>query len=203
MLKDYPDARKRKYDYEANYEQWIKIKDRFQIRQYLFGAFPEPFASGEMQVILFVNIEMTLRTLLKFYDNFRRVLGYDFDPFAVVFEVENKDSAFWNSVLKEHALLGILVGYGLDNSWFFQWNMQYMDAKDKNGAFVRSLPSGFDTNEDIANYDAQHFNLPIFRLFGLHQNVNIVKHYQKEREAIKRIYKGKDEVDVTLQWLTR
>lgn len=205
LRKEGLDAQPRRYNFDENYEKWLKIKDRFQIRQYLFGAFPEPFvAEGDkIETILFVNIEMTLRTLIAYYDNFRRLLGYDFDPFEVVFEVENRDSPFWNAVLKEHVLTGILVGYGLDDPWFFQWSMQYKDASGKPGEFIRTLPSGFDTDEEIQHYNAQNFLLPTYRVYGIHQGKEPLQSYKTEREHIKQIYKGKDEVDTTLEWLTR
>ncbi len=199
VIKDHPNARKKRYDYEENYKKWQEIKHRFHIRQYLFGSFP-----GDEDVpVFFANIEMTIRTLLNYYEEFRRVLGYDFDPFQIVFELENKDSKFWNDVLKNHALQGILLGFGVDSSWFFEWDIKYDDAQNKMGDFMRSLPTGYSSDEDFENYGPQNFTIPIFRTFGLHQDVELVERYEKEREQIKQLYKGKDEVDVALQWLTR
>ena len=63
--------RKKKYNFEANFKKWQEIKQRFPISQYLFGTFPSP-CEEKTDVLLFVNIEMTLRTLLKYYDDFRR-----------------------------------------------------------------------------------------------------------------------------------
>ncbi len=202
VLKDHPNARQKRYDYEANYDKWLQIKDRFQIKQYLFGAFPGSFGKDEFDVIVFVNIEMALRTLLNYYEHFHRVLG-DFDPFQVVFEVENRGSMFWNAILKNHALIGILLGFGADNSQFFDWNMKYIDEQNKMGDFVRSLPSCFNTDEDIENYGPNNFELPVFKVFGLYPDTGIVQTYKKEREQIKQLYKGRNEVDVALEWLTR
>lgn len=202
VLKDHPEARKRKYDFEKNYDKWIQSKNRFPIREYLFGSFPGS-TPDEFDIVLFVNIEMTLRTLINHYENFRRVLSYDFDPFQVVFEVENRNSVFWNSVLKDHALTGILIGFGVDNSWFFKWSLEHAKEQNKKGAFLESLPSAFDTDEDIENYGPQHFNLPIFKLYGLHPDHGLVQQYTNEREKIYGLYKSEDEVDLALNWLTR
>lgn len=194
--------RKKRYDYDANYENWQKIKDRFSISQYLLGSFPLPF-DDKVEIMLFVNIEETLRTLLKYYDDFRRVLGHDFDPFKAVFEVENKDSEFWKIVIQNHALQGILLGFGRDNAWFFEWKLNYKDTKDKMGKFLTSLPTKFAKNTDIENYDPQNFLLPVFTSYGLHPNQQLIEKYIKERKQINSLYKGRDEVDVALDWLTR
>lgn len=194
--------RKKRYDYDANYEKWQKIKDRFSIHQYLFGTFPLPF-DDKVEVVLFVNIEETLRTLLKYYEDFRRVLGHDFDPFLTVFEVENKDSEFWKTVMQHHALQGILLGFGRDNAWFFEWELQNKDEKSRMGKFLTSLPEKFVEDSDIKDYSPQDFLLPIFTIYGLHPDTQLVEKYEKERERIKALCKGRNEVDVALDWLTR
>ncbi len=195
-------TRREKYDYDANYEKWQKIKDRFSISQYLFGSFPLPF-DDKVEIVLFVNIEETLRTLLKYYDDFRLVLGHDFDPLNAVFEVEDKNSEFWKIVMQNHALQGILLGFGRDNAWFFEWKLSYEEEKGKMGEFFASLPTKFAEDGDIENYDPRNFLLPIFAVYGLHPNEQIVEKYKKERKQIRSLYKGRDEVDVALDWLTR
>ena len=193
---------KKRYDYNVNYEKWQKIKDRFPIHQYLFGAFPLPF-DDKVEVVLFVNIEETLRTLLKYYEDFRRVLGHDFDPFLTIFEVENKDSEFWKTVMQHHALQGILLGFGRDNAWFFEWELKNKDEKSRIGKFLTSLSKQFIEDSDIKEYNPQDFLLPIFMIYGLHPDAQLVKKYNDEREQIKALYKGKNEVDLALSWLSR
>ena len=191
------------YDFYANYHKWLEIKRRFPIRQYLFGTFSSRFRK-DTKVVLFVNIEMALRTLLKFYDDFRRALGFDFDPFQVVFEVENDGSKFWNGVMDSHALQGILLGYGRDNAWFFEWNAKYEKIEGKMGDFVRSLPSLAVLQHFVPYPNPHHFMLPTFGNYGLYSHDNpLIEQYKKEREAIKALYQGRDEVDVALDWLTR
>ena len=193
----------KRYDYDANYEKWKKIKHRFSIRNFLFGEFPSPFVD-QVDIVFFVNVEMTLRVLLKYYEDFRRVLGYDFDPVQVVFEVEKRDSPFWNGVVNSHALQGILLGFGRDNAWFFDWERKYREAPDQIGDFFRSLPFIVsDISQSIANYDSQHFSLPVFGICGIDPDKKLVIRYKKERKWIQKIYKGRDEVDVALEWLTR
>jgi hypothetical protein len=46
--------------------------------------------------------------------------------------------------------------------------------------------------------------LPIFRRYGFHlTDQALIEKYQNEHSRIKALYKGKDEVDLALSWLTR
>ncbi len=191
-----------RYDFATNYNRWEKIKDRFPIRQYLFGVFPSPYEKS-VELVLFVNIEMTVKTLLDHYADFRRLLGSDFDPLEVVFEVEDKQSSFWNTVLKKHSLIGILLGFGKNQSWFFETSVKYENQQGRIGAFIQSLPEKMVGEGYIDQYDPQHFSLPSFLHFGLHTEKAIIERYETERQSIKTLYKGKDEVDLALEWLTR
>ncbi len=193
--------RVKRYDYDANYEKWKKIKDRFSIRQYLFGSFYSRF-DERVEVLLFVNIEETLKTLLKYYEDFRRSLEYDFDPWQVIFDVENKESKFWKTVMHSYALQGILLGFGRENAWFFEWE-SHKNTGIKSEKFLTSLVKTFSDDEDIENYGPQNFLLPVFVKYGRHPKKKLVEKYTRERKQIKAIYKGKDEVDVALDWLTR
>jgi len=191
---------KARYDFRANYQKWQEIKSRFPIRQYLFGIFR---LDDKNETFYFVNIETTVRALLKYYEDFRRVLGYDFDPLQVVFEVEDSNSIFWNKIDKHHALLGILLGYGEDNAWFFRWMLKFEEAKCPIGEFFRTLPSK-STADFVIYPDPHNFHLPIFRNFGLYpEGKDLLKQYKKEQKQIKALYEGKDEVEVALEWLTR
>jgi hypothetical protein len=194
--------RRRRYDYDKNYEKWKQIKDRFPIRQYLFGSFLLPM-DDKVELVIFVNIEETLRTLLKYYGDFRRVLGRDFDPLQVVFEVEDRSSEFWNAVIRHHSLQGILLGFGRDNAWFFEWDLKYERERNQIGEFLASLPMTPVGDEEIENYGPHNFSLPIFTSYGLYPDKALIEGYKKERERIRSLYKGRDEVDVALNWLTR
>lgn len=191
------------YDFYENFQKWEKIKGRFPIRQYLFGKFPSS-RDEKTEYLLFLNIEETLRTLLKYYGDFKRVLGYDFDPFQVVFDIENRDSKFWNTVLDNAIPLGILLGYGRDNAYFFKWRVTYGGIKDTQGIFMDSLKRQFYEEPNILYPNPQHFVLPIFASFGLYPNdKQLIDKYKQEQKKIKNLYKGRDEVDVALEWLTR
>ena len=195
--------RTKKYDFFSNYQKWEEIKHRLPIKQYLFGKFKSRF-SDKTEIIIFANIEMTLRILLEFYDDFKRVLGAEFDPFQAVFELDNNSSKFWNCVMDNHALLGILLGYGRDNAWFFEWESKYGKNDDQVGNFIKSLPSTVYEQRDIRYPTPENFMLPIFGSYGLHPNDKLLfEQYKEEQQQIKKLYKGRDEVDIALEWLIR
>jgi hypothetical protein len=189
--------------YTSNYREWEKIKQRLPIHQYLFGTFK---LNSKYDVLVFVNIENTIKVLIRHYEIFHRTLGYDFDPLKIVFEVQNEKSQFWNDIMTHkygHTLLGILLGFGVDNSYFFNWDTQYRESSSPIGEFIRGLPTGF-YEKNILKPNYKKFNLPLFRSYGLHPtDKKLIKHYEKERLRIKKLYKGKDAVEVTLNWLTR
>jgi hypothetical protein len=194
---------RKRFDFYTHYYKWEKIKERFAIKQYLFGTFPPRLDHGP-ESLIFINVEMALKTLLEHYDDFRRVLGYDFDPLEAVFDVENRESQFWKSIMNNNMLVGILLGYGRENSWFFDWETKYKQQQSKIGEFLRSLPLINDAPHDILYPDPQHFPLPVFGSYGLYANQKkILGEFKKDQEKIKELYRGRDEVDLALEWLTR
>ncbi len=192
------------FDLKANFQKWEQIKRRFPVSQYLFGRFPNRY-DNSIDNLFFVNIEQMIRTLLANYIDFRRVLGYGFDPFQVVFEVENRDSKFWNDVQKHHVLLGILLGFGRDNSWFFEWMIQYDNTPGKQGDFFASFSSNFYQEiGQIYGPTSEAFFLPVFRTYGLYPtDKELFEQYKMDRQKINNLYQEQNEVDLALEWLTR
>jgi len=188
-------------DFLKYYLNWEKVKPKLSFNHYLFGKFS---LNEHYDVLFFVNIEMAIRTLIKYYNDYKRILGYDFDPFKIVFEVENPQSQFWNDIIKNHALLGILLGYGQANSWFFKWNLQYDNADSKMGNFIRHLHSKFYEKKIIKYPTSRYFSLPTFRSYGTYpDDKELLNRYNKERKKIKLLYLKHDPVNLALSYLTR
>ena len=105
--------------------------------------------------------------------------------------------------MQHDVLLGILLGFGRDNAWFFKW---YWREGEQNriGSFLRSLSRDCYKNQHVLDPNPQNFMLPVFVSFGLYPDDRpLIERYRKEREQIKALYRGRDEVDVALDWLTR
>ena len=96
------------------------------------------------------------------------------------------------------------MGFGRDNAWFFDWDMQYSEIEGPERAFIKSLPRIFYEDQYIMYPTPQRFELPIFASYGLYPNdQKLIEQYKKEQKKIKALYKNRDEVDVALDWLTR
>jgi hypothetical protein len=249
---------------KKSYKEFKRIQERMPTPQYLIETvttiLPFPWGGAkdvECEHICFINVELMIRTLINNYGFFRYVLGVDFDPLKVVFEIGDKNSQFWDKVLnisngiKYDLLLGNLLGFGLENSYLYsigrptsdrEWIKNEKDKMKKFpekkeeilkginehiehlkkinypvyseemtrkiDAFINSLPSHarecFDEEGKIfPNYSVKAFDIPVFGEIGLYSNNSITKKYQKEKKKIEKIYEGRDEVDVAIEWLTR
>lgn len=193
----------RPYDLPENWKKWEKIRTRFSIPQYLF--FKRSRSNDvRFEDIYFVNILQTALTLQQHYAIFKKYTGNDFDPLKVVFEIENEDSTFWKKALNHSLLLGILFGFGLENSSCFDWKY-FTDTEDnpEMEAFITSLPFRFDENaKDFADPSIHHFALPPFASFSYGEKDEIIEKYKKMRDEIKTKYKGKNFLDTTIERLT-
>lgn len=189
------------YDYAENWNKWENIQNRFSIGKYLFEkrAISE---DGKIFCGLFINIAETAMALQENYEDFRRIVGFDFHPFKEVFKIGDKDSVFWNNVFKNHALLGILLGYGKRNSYLFHW-MTEENSKKEELLIEQSILS--ETSDQAPLYGTaslDNFSLPIFRYDSSKENERLLSKYKLQRDRIKTRFKGKDILDVTLRQLT-
>lgn len=180
------------YDLDENWDRWEKIKDRFpQNRFLLFRRDMTP--DEKISNVYLVDTLQTALVIQENYASFRNVVGFDFDPIKVVSEIQNLDSEFWNIALNHSALHGILFGFGAKNAWAFQWKY-WSKAPCLKGFHSEDSDSPLYKSVSMSN-----FPIPTFVVFN---DREVVGKYKKEREEIRKIYKGKDFVDTTLQRLT-
>lgn len=186
---------------------WKKIKSRIKTPLFLLVERPSPLTKGRSAFL--VNIAATAITLQKHYHELKEFVGFEFDPFQVIFEIENEHSLFWDKVLKNEYFLGTILGYGEDNAHIAWLHQCYKDGEysgkyqDKIKEFIETIfsksPSSnasAQTKEDIS------FLLPSFSCYSAGQSERLLEKYKHDREEIKKIYKGKDLVDVTLDRIT-
>lgn len=187
------------YDLANNWGKWERIRERFSIEGYLLFKREHP-DSPKHALIYFVNTQQLALTLQMNYELFRRETGMDFDPVEVVFNME-KWPNFWeeifdNPALDNAALIGILFGYGFENSFCFQWKWWSSPELEK---FANSLHFHFSDQQQSGEATLDHLSLPVFASFSKHDKM--IEKYKKEREEIKKTYVGKDFLDVTLKKL--
>jgi hypothetical protein len=176
------------YDLDMNWEKWEKVKKLFPSQRHLFFK-KELTEDGKIARVYFVNLFQTAYILQQNYSIFRNVVGFDFDPVKIVYEIQDPKSEFWNKSLVHAGLQGILFGYGLKNALAFQW--KHWEA----APFLKGVtPRG--STQTLKRATIQDFPIPGFMIFT---DYNIVDQYEKERETIQRIYKNRDFLEITLE----
>jgi hypothetical protein len=182
---------------------WLKIRDKFKTPLFLLVERPSPLVEG--RAVFLINIANTAIVIKKHHHELKEFVGFDFDPLHMVFEIENEESEFWNKVLRNDYFLGMFLGYGSDNAWLAQMhessheNQQTSKLHDfVETIFSKSPASNSEakTKEDFA------FQLPSFGCYSKQQSTALLERYKQDRDRIRKLYKGKDIVEVTLHRLT-
>ena len=184
------------YRLAQNWENWEKIRYRFPINRYMLYKKNDTH-DPKFAHVYFVDPLKVAHTILENYNVFRNVVGFDFDPFQEAFQIE-KGSAFWNQVNENAALIGLLFGFGLKNSFTFYW--KHWGKTENCEGFVDCLiPYVSDSLLD-GKSSIENLALPAFMSFFKEDEV--IEKYKKERAAIRREYQGKDFLNYTIQKLT-
>jgi hypothetical protein len=187
------------YDFHENWEKWKLLRKDINISKYLLCE-RENIRNCNLKTLVFVNILETAGLIQNNYDTFKGIVGYDFDPLSVIFELEEQ-SDFWDKVLSNSQLLGLLCGFGKRNVWCWHW--KYRKYSEKTKAFQKTLHPSRSSDFDIYQIDKlsiDYFPIPSFVSFI--EDDPVIKQYHREREKIKEIYQGKDFVTLTLKKLT-
>jgi hypothetical protein len=183
------------YDLPENWENWQSISSRFAIKRYLFFKKIDP-EDAKCCLIYFVDIAQVVAVLQKNYEFFKRETGLDFNPLEEIHKIE-AGSEFWQKALNHSALVGLLYGFGFENSVLF--NCKYGKHPEFSNEFRQSLSPHFSDHSSYGKATLLTFSLPIFASF-FDKDPTIEK-YQQDREQIKRNYVGKNFLNLTLQKL--
>lgn len=179
------------YDLPSNWKKWEIFQKDLNIHQ--FALFLRETDNPKAPEICFVNLLQTALTLEDHHEIFTKTLGFNFESDQVVSEIQDPHSIFWNKVLQEPLLLGILYGFGKHNSLSFHWK------HIKEGRINHALNFIFSDARKLGHTNLENFPLPIFASFI--NNDPIIEKYENERRMIKNHYKGKDFVQLTLEKL--
>lgn len=212
------------YDIEDLWDKWEKIQHRFNIKKHFLlvkkerpesewkDIFPDTAA---MYDVFFVDVFKTANIIQDNYELFKQAVGYDFDPFKVVLELQNNSSKFWDIIggkdpWKYSYLWGLLFGFGKKNSFYNYWNSRhYRDSncEEKEKLVATSIKKWSSCKykhrpsfSDPDAYTISNFTIPLFCSYT--EKDPVVIQYEKEKKSIKKLYKGKDFVNFTLELLT-
>lgn len=159
--------------------------------------------------IYFINIAATATLLQEHYSLFKSYVKFDFDPLSVVFEAEDLDSPFWNAIWggtekssQNICLIGLLFGYGIENSYPFSWH--YKSGKTpEEAAFIQAFFAKKSPSESQRTVEQFHppqsFPLPSYHSFSI-CDVQLEK-YRCERDIIRKIYMNSNIIECTMRQL--
>ncbi len=162
-----------------NWNAWKKYAENISPTNFCFVEMPCPRDPSHILYYL-VNINEVRKTIQQNEEDFQRRIGINIDNFES--GLKNPKSDFWNKALEDHYLMGLLHGYGKENSSYF---IQLQEGTETRNPF----------EEFIGSISSQNFPLPIY---APSQNDLTKQKYQQQREEIKKIYTNKNLLDVTL-----
>lgn len=197
-----------RYDFEESWRIWETNLKNDLVKDYLIVHFP--LNANDLDFVFFVNIIETAKTLQKHYSLFSKYVGFEFDPLETVFDISDKESIFWNKIFngeknqKKVCLLGILFGYGLENSYLYSL-IFHKNKEGVVGNFISNLFNRIINLEDVDSFkkiksiSPSNFSIPGFKSFSNPDPK--IEQYQKEKEFIKCLYKDQDMETTTMNTL--
>ncbi len=186
------------YHLLQNWENWEQVKSKFQFSRYAFFK-KEDSADTKSTTIYFADLTKVALILQENYNTFKRETGLDFDPLKESLKIQN-GSEFWDKTFGNPALLGILLGYGIKNSFCFQW--KYGDLPEGHQQLAETLVFQFSDKPQGGKATFDKLSLPIFASFSQGED-EVIEKYKREREVIQASYEDKDFLNLTLQKLTQ
>ena len=163
---------------------------------------------SEFDFVYIVNIVELATVIKKHYDLFQRYVGFDFNPLEVVFDIQNEYSPFWNKIFNDDpitpegvCLMGILFGYGFENSYYFSLTFEKERtgvSKEFSSYLFKQLSKSMEPT-GVKQFSSRDFSIPGFRTFSKHNPTK--SRYEMEKIEIMELYKGKGLGKTTLKLL--
>lgn len=195
-----------KYDFEESWRLWEKNLKKDKINNYIIAHFP--MKASDLDFVYIINIIETATIIKTHYSLFRDYIGFDFDPLEIIFEIYNENSVFWNKLLNNEktipesvCLLGILFGYGIENSYpyslLFDDERTGLSKKFTSALLNQVIKEPHPTT--VKKLSAKDFFIPGFKTFSLLKTKRM--RYEQEKIEIMNIYRRKDLEAETLRKL--
>lgn len=165
-----------------NWRLWKKHIDKLVLKKFRFIEFECPL-DPSYTYVLFVNVEKTMEVIKNRWNVFKQRGQIPFESKQGFQDIDTLPLAVWKKVLTDHYLSGLLYGYGEENISYF---LKGDDEKVFSECFE-------------GNISCEDFPIPIYASVKGDQ---VSKEYIKQRAEIKKIFQGKDFVEVTLKKLT-
>lgn len=166
-----------------NWNAWKKYIKSLSIKQFFFLEIPCP-TDPLHRLYFLINIQAVKAIVKEHETDFRLRIGLELSDIEE--EIKNPKSRFWSQILFDHYLMGLLHGYGKENSLYF---LKLLDGTEKpNRAEFIHQSSTVNT-----------LSLPIY---ASSPNDPQKEKYLKQRKKIERIFNKKGFLKAVLEKLT-
>ena len=157
---------------------------------------------GSYSLLVFLNTELTIRSMKEHYSEFKRIYVSDFDPIAEVENLRLGKHDLWRRIFRDFVCIGVLLGYGIENARLFE---KLYGELAKGNLQEEYQPS--ENNDPRIKADCYlngvPFRIPIFVMFDKRESEELLSKYNNERERIKKFYDKKNFLDETLSILRK
>lgn len=170
------------YQTASNWKLGKMHIDKLALKKFRFVELECPL-DPSYSYVLFLNVEKTMEVIKNHWNAFLQQGQIPFESKESFQDIDDLPLAIWRTILTDHYLSGLLYGYGEENIAYF---LKEYDEKVFSECFE-------------GNISCENFPIPIFASTEGDQRS---KEYKRQREKIKKLFRGKDFLDVTLKKLT-
>lgn len=188
---------------------WEKVKTKIPLNPRFVITMQPRILSIEgvdrkLYLFQLIDIQKTAIVLAENYELFKSCTGMDFHPLEKVFEIEDPNSIFWQKAFYDQVTLGILYGFGKNNALFYEWRENFEPRPGPISQFLQNTCT-FACKDEIPwrDVDSKGFDVLSIPGFIAIEGDEVVERYKREKEAIRKIYRGKDLVETTLRRLAK
>ena len=157
---------------------------------------------GSYNLLVFLNTELTIRSMKEYYSEFKRASGSDFDPIIEVENLRRGKHDLWRRLFSDYVCTGVLLGYGIENARLFE----KLYSERIKGNLQEDYQASENTDPRIkadCYLNEIPFRIPVFVMFDKRESEELLNKYKNERERIKKFYADKNFLDETLSALKK
>jgi hypothetical protein len=194
------------------WEAWEKYAHLFPSNRFLLKGTPSD--DHQRVEIVLIDRERFKNKFEEYLHEFQSILGKDVTASSLLSRYENENLMFFDLLKEHHALLGILLGYGSENSWLFhlrdrtyegihpvdlQLSLRAGSAKEY-AIYQKLLTGAFPEKNHQKPY--KFLYLPMFLVNPKSKETKELRQkYLRQREHIHRVYCHGHFLEITLERL--
>ncbi len=195
--------------YQRGWQVWEKYKHLFPLKKFILVQ-QEIYDFVGHTTVSFVHKKNFLKVMDMYSQDFKKILGENFNPNDIIDCFANSKCILHKKIKRHSALLGMFLGYGRDNAWYF-YNLSRLRKQSHKSAeaqkeflrvqaqFIPFVTSRSNWNPDFGCL----INLPMFMCDpNSEETRDLRQKYVKQRREIYKAYQKGDFLEITLLKLT-